>query len=320
MKLEDKIQVLKFCSAVFSTIFLILGVSIFSCALWILFDKGTFLSVFDSEELKMVAGGLFVVGLLVVVASVVGWIGSHLEMRVFLLLYVAFLIILILGQLFITLILLVNRDKIKGSLDEAVDLIIKNYGNGNEEERADRLLDKVQHSAECCGRRDPVDWLTNSLIQSMNLTSQVVLPCSCFNDSRCPVLADYNNSLFGTGNFSYTEGCEKKLRDWLEENTFTIVGMVMGLVLIQVVQFVLAVNLYQNLGWRARLKRTAGLIAAVNTDPASESASDGFHMGDGEQNLGFIEPEDGFRAEGLGHPDQFHDNQNRYHPKNKFGL
>uniref|UniRef100_UPI003AAAF0B2 CD82 antigen n=1 Tax=Centroberyx gerrardi TaxID=166262 RepID=UPI003AAAF0B2 len=304
MKLEEKIQVLKFCSAVFNTIFLILGLSVCGCAVWILFDKGNLLSALSSEELRTVAAGLLVIGAVVVAVSAVGCLGAQGENRFFLLMYMAFLIVLVLGQLFVMLVLLIHRGKIEDGVAAAVQQIISSYGGSSGAQ--DRLLDNVQRYGECCGMAGPGDWLENSFIQEVNLTNPTVLPCSCFNSSWCPELPGFNTSLFGRGNDSYEEGCEKKISDWLEENALTIVGMDVSLMLIQVVQFVVVVYLYQAVGRKVSLKGSGPLITPVQNQDQDQNLD--YDLEYGEQNQGFIGLDDGYIDPA--HPDYHHDNQN----------
>ncbi|XP_052368131.1 CD82 antigen-like [Oncorhynchus keta] len=112
MKVDDKFQILKFFAAVFNSVFLILGLCIFGCAVWILFDKDNFIAILSSVEVKTVAGGLFIIGLVVVGVTILGCMGAQLENRCFLLLYMGFLICIVLGQLFVTFIILLNHGKV----------------------------------------------------------------------------------------------------------------------------------------------------------------------------------------------------------------
>ncbi|KAM4600781.1 CD82 antigen [Polymixia lowei] len=310
MKLDERIQVLKFCSVVFNSLFLILGLGIFGCAVWILFDEGNLLSVLSSVELQTVAGGLFVIGVVVSVVSVLGCVGAMAQNRFLLIMYMVFLIILVLGQLFITLILLINRGKIGESLDAEVEKIIINYGN-SKSDRKDRLLDKVQHYAECCGKAGPADWLKNSFIQNVSLTDRGVLPCSCFKSSLCLVVPGYDSPFFGTGNDSYEKGCKEQISDWLEENALTVIAMDVSLILIQVLQFVLVVYVYRAVGQRARIKRTGHLM---NPDPAYPDPDQDQPDPDyGLENLGYREHQE----QDLVYPENYHDNQNPHlvHPE-----
>lgn len=256
MKLDVKTQLLKFCSAVLNAVFLVLGVSVTACAAWLLFDTGSFFPAVSSEELRTVGAGLLLIGGVVMAVSIMGCVGAHLENRLLLLIYVGVLVVLLLGQLFVTLLLLINARQIQESLDEAVDRIVHQYGSGNNE---DRLIDGLQRFAECCGRTGSSDWLKNSFIQNVNNTN--ILPCSCFqyhslNSLWCSNLLNFTEGKYGQGNNLYEQGCEEELSGWLRENTLTISAMNVSLMFIQVLQFVLAIFLYRAFGQKAALRRT----------------------------------------------------------------
>ncbi|KAG8002365.1 CD82 antigen, partial [Nibea albiflora] len=232
MKLEVKIQLLKFCSQVLNTIFLVLGLSVAGCAFWILFDHGSLQTVLPSGNWLLLIGGL------VVLVSLIGCVGADRENRFLLLTYMASLIVLVLGQLFVTLLLLINRNKIEQTLDQTLKQFILQYGRSSDSQ--DRLMDNVQTKGKCCGITDPSDWLQNSHIQSLNLTNPDVLPCSCFssfnqssNSSWCSELQDFMSPQYGRGNYSYDQGCNETFYDWLQENALTIVSMDIGLIFIQ---------------------------------------------------------------------------------------
>ncbi|XP_008288748.1 leukocyte antigen CD37 isoform X2 [Stegastes partitus] len=230
--------------------------------------------------------GLLLIGGVVVLVSVIGCAGANSQNRLLLLVYIGCLIVLVLGQLYVTLLLLLNRDKIDNMLNEVVDQVIVQYGNSSN--RADTLMDNVQHSGKCCGETGPSDWLKNSYIQSLNLSSPDVLPCSCFtvyhgsfNSSWCSELLNYTEPLFGRGNNTFSQGCSEKLSDWLQENALTIVGMALSLILIQVLQFVITVYLYRAFGKKSALKRRNLLVEHTPNDD----------LDDGEENYAYMEPD-----------------------------
>lgn len=162
-------------------------------------------------------------------------------------------------------------------------------------------------STKCCGMTGPADWQKNSVIMGVNLTDPAVLPCSCFNSSRCPVLPGFNTPLFGRGNNSYEEGCKEKISDWLEENALTIVGMDVSLMFIQVLQFVLAVYLYRAIGQKDSLKLTSQLIEHDQAD--SDQYEDYMY---GEQNQGYTDPDDDYIDSA--YPGHHHDNHHYIDP------
>lgn len=264
MKLSVKMELLKFCSAVFNSVFLALGLSLAGCGIWILFGESSFLGVLFSGELRLVALALLVIGVVVAALSVVGCVGASCENRSLLMLYMGFLIILLLGQLYVILLMLINSDKIQRNLEEAVYESIVQYGDGDV---GDRLVDNMQHYGSCCGLDSPADWLRNSDITNLTSVAAVdVLPCSCFRSYRsvnspwCSEQLDVTEPLFGQGNGTFQQGCKKQLSDWLKENSLTIVGMAVGLILIQALQFVVAVFLYRSFGLKAVLENSDALV------------------------------------------------------------
>lgn len=265
MKADDKLQILKFCLMLVNSVFVILGISIFACSAWILFDTNNFISVISSgEDIRLVAGGLFVIGLVVVGVSLLGCTGAYLENRCLILFYLGFLIIIILGQIFVTFVLLIRRKTIEQYLTSGVDDIIKRYG-GNETHTSWNLLDSVQTSAKCCGRLTPDEWRNNTVIWSLNGAD--IYPCSCFNGT-CPLISETDS--FGNGSNIHKMGCEKVLRDWLNTNIIVIFGMDAGLLVIQVLQFIFGVYTYKCIGRKMRELHPNKLLNAVEESPSSE--------------------------------------------------
>ncbi|XP_060905364.1 CD82 antigen [Labrus mixtus] len=283
MKLHVKIQLLTFSSEVLNFIFLALGLSVFLCGLWILFDIRNLLTARPSDELRTVGAGLMIIGGVVGVVSVVGFVSAVKENKILLLTYQGFLIILVFSQLFITLLLLLNKGEIEKKVDNTLDHLIVHYRGDTESQ--DTLVDNIQHYEKCCGFMGPSDWLKNLYLQ--NLTD--VLPCSCFNFSRNSTRWCYKQP-----DNMYTEflnqGCTKKVSNWLQENINTITGMVIGLMFIQMVLFVLMVSLYYAIKSKAALK----MNPPTDTDHTPLDLSPEDDLINGEQNYSYIDPDDGY--------------------------
>ncbi|XP_060759363.1 tetraspanin-19 isoform X1 [Neoarius graeffei] len=268
MKAEDKLQIRKFFFMLINSLFIILGISLFGASIWILFDTSTVITVLSNEtDVKVVAGGLFIIGLVVVGVSMLGCIGVWLENRCFIALYMGLLIAIIFGELFVTFLLLVRRNQIETFLTESVDAIISMYGvNGTQTTWS--LLDSVQQSAKCCGRQNASDWKTNEFVQSQNTSD--IYPCSCFNGS-CPVFLANEMYSFGNGTHIYIMGCEEKLKDWFEKNVIVILGMDLALLFIQILQFILGLLIFRNIGTKIKDQQPENLLNAMEENPASSS-------------------------------------------------
>ncbi|XP_036433511.1 CD82 antigen [Colossoma macropomum] len=273
MKAEDKLQILKFLLILVNSLFVIISISLFGCSTWILFDKSSFITVLnDEEEIKVVAGGLFVIGLVVLGVSMLGCFGVYLENRCLMALYMGFLIAIILGQLFITVLLLLKMNRIEVVLNETIDGWITEYG-GNSTQTIWRLLDSVQQSVKCCGRQNYSDWQTNILIQTYSdLSTEQIYPCSCFNGS-CPVFPTNEMYLFGNSSEStdiYVTGCGQKIEHWFRINILVIVGMELGLLVIQILQFALGFHIYRNIEIKIKDQHSKKLLNAAEENAAPE--------------------------------------------------
>ncbi|XP_072530030.1 tetraspanin-19 [Salminus brasiliensis] len=275
MKAEDKLQILTFLLMLVNSLFVILGISLFGCSAWILFDKDNFITVLNSDgDIRVVAGGLFLIGLVVVGVSVLGCIGVCLENRCFIAFYMGMLIAIVCGQLFIIILLLLKRNRIEVVLIESIDAIITEYG-GNNSETTWRLLDSMQQSAKCCGRKDASDWKTNKLIQTLNTSD--VYPCSCFNVS-CPVFLPSKMYPLGNGSDIYTTGCGVKLKEWSETNIFVILGMDLGLLAIQTLQFTLGVYIYRTIGLKIKNRHPKNLLNATEETPDLQQSNQEYYQ------------------------------------------
>uniref|UniRef100_A0A3P9KMN1 Uncharacterized protein n=2 Tax=Oryzias latipes TaxID=8090 RepID=A0A3P9KMN1_ORYLA len=281
MKLEVKIELLKFFFTFLNTLFLVLGLSVGGCAIWILLGSGSFLNVLSSDELQVVAMGLLLIGAVVILVSLVGCIGSSSENRFMLVVYGSFLIVLVLGQLFVMLLLLINRGKINQALTETVHKIISDYGNSSDIE--ERMMDAMQKTGRCCGLTRASDWLENSFLQTLNLSTVDVLPCSCyasynltFNSSWCSENPEFHSASVGEGVHAFNESCSGKLSFWLQENILTIISMDVILLLLQMIDVAMAAALYQMFGKKATLKRNNQLFDE-SQDSDADSEDDGQH-------------------------------------------
>ncbi|KAI4884340.1 hypothetical protein NFI96_015519 [Prochilodus magdalenae] len=182
------------------------------------------------EDIKVAAGGLFVIGLVVLCVSMLGCLGVHLENRCCLAFYMGFIFAVVFGQLFVTFLLVAKRSK-----------------------------------AECCGKVNSSDWSKNIIIQNFNTSH--VYPCSCFNSSGCPSMVSYETYKFGKGTNIYPTGCGVKLTNWLTTNVFLIVGMDLGLLAIQILQFALAVHIFRNIGQKVHSHRPIAVKQNAAPDP-----------------------------------------------------
>ncbi|XP_067856153.1 CD82 antigen-like [Heptranchias perlo] len=239
MKSETKIQVLKYFLNLFNGIFLIIGAIILGCGIWILCDENSFIStLFTTDDkdnvLKIAAYCFLAIGIAVIVVCLVGCIGSIKEVKCLIILYLLFLILIFIVQLTIGLAVFFQYDKVVSVMDEKTIEVIKHYSNDSLKLN---LLDVIQKEFQCCGYYNSTDWEQNELILSTK-----ILPCSCTNytvadfTSFCPVTES---------SYIYPQGCKTDIKEWLDNNIFTVLGTAVALLLIQILQFIMGVYLFK---------------------------------------------------------------------------
>ncbi|KAJ3598344.1 hypothetical protein NHX12_001854 [Muraenolepis orangiensis] len=164
--------------------------------------------------------------------------------------------------------------EIERALDDAVDKMILHYADKDGLTPEDRLLDKLQRYEKCCGRLGPDDWKMN-LYLIRTLKNQ--------------------------------DGCKEKISDWLADNALTIIAMDASIIILQVLQFILAVYLYKAIA-RRPIKNSKVLIKPepdqVEPGQNLDEVQDGFY---GEENQAYLDTE---RSGYTGYPED--QNPQRY--------
>ncbi|XP_043564777.1 CD82 antigen-like [Chiloscyllium plagiosum] len=243
MKNDVKIKILKYLLNIFNGIFLIIGAIIFGCGIWILWDEnsfiGTLLPADHQDILSMSAYCFLAIGNTVAIACLVGCIGSIKEVKCMFIPYFLFLILIFILQLSIGLAILSQYSHIVTVLDKQTIEVIKHYGNDSfSKELKWNFMDVIQKEFQCCGYYNSTDWEQDDLILSTSL------PCSCSN------FTVDDSTFFCTINESsyiYPQGCRTQIKQWLNSNISTVLVAAAVLLLIQVLQFIMAVYLFKSI-------------------------------------------------------------------------
>ncbi|XP_057690102.1 CD82 antigen-like [Corythoichthys intestinalis] len=196
----------------------------------------------ESEELRVLGAGLLFIGALGTASGLLAFFGARWEKRILLLICACGLLFLLVCCISLLLLLLLSKGQIEEKADAAVGRMILVYiGHG----RRDGLLDDLQHQAECCGLTGRSDWLRNAFVQTLNVTD--LLPCSCLRTLPRDSETAWCSS---DGEVAHEQGCAERLSSWLHENTVTVVGLDVGLMVAQVLQATLALELRRTIGRR----------------------------------------------------------------------
>ncbi|XP_060032538.1 CD82 antigen isoform X2 [Erinaceus europaeus] len=220
------IKVTKYFLFLFNLLFFILGAVILGFGLWILVDKSSFISVLQASSRTLNVGAyVFIsVGSVTLLMGFLGCFGAVNEVRC------------LLGLL-------------KQEMGDIVGEVIRNY-KAPPESSLQKAWDYVQHQAKCCGWENFSNWTSN--VELMNYTSPTI-PCSCnksSDDSR-PVMGGFcevssNGTQSGNNPMDwpvYTEGCMEKVQAWLQENLGAILGVCVGIAIVELLGMILSICL-----------------------------------------------------------------------------
>ncbi|KAM5224265.1 CD82 antigen isoform 2-T2 [Hipposideros larvatus] len=251
------IKVTKYFLFLFNLLFFILGAVILGFGVWILADRRSFIFVLQTSSSSVTVGAyVFIgVGAVTMLMGFLGCIGAVNEVRCLLGLYFAFLLLILIAQVAAGALFYFNMDKVKQEMGSIVLKIIKNYKDGQEDSLQDGW-DYVQAQGKCCGWVSFYNWTENAAL--MNHTD-VTYPCSCDKNEKDDGLllrTGFCNATDGNRTESYNspkdwpvyqEGCMEKVQKWLQDNLGVILGVCVGVAVIELLGMVLSICLCRHI-------------------------------------------------------------------------
>ncbi|KAJ8913464.1 hypothetical protein NQ315_013844 [Exocentrus adspersus] len=195
------------------------GVIVVSLGIWTVVDKS-----FANDLLgtNLYAGAVYILiatGLLVIIISCLGCLGSVKEVRCMLVIYFISLFLIFVTMLIGGILGYVFRGKVETTLRIGMEQSLRDYGNNKAITEA---WDETQTRLKCCGIYSPKDW-------------QNRLPASCCKFTgngiriQCQSLGENNNSFT-----SYTRGCLNVTTEFVKTHAVIIgtSGIVLALLMI----------------------------------------------------------------------------------------
>ncbi|XP_014647993.1 PREDICTED: CD82 antigen [Ceratotherium simum simum] len=250
------VKVTKYFLFLFNLLFFILGAVILGFGVWILADRSSFISVLQTSSggLKVVAYVFVSVGAVTMLMGFLGCLGTVREVRCLLGLYITFLLLIFVAQVTAGVLLYFNMGKVKQQMSDIVIQLIRDYRD-NKDDSLQEAWDYVQAQVQCCGWQSSYNWTDNA--ELMNRTN-VTFPCSCKKSQGDDNLLERKGFCEVPSNTSqsgnnpelwpvYTEGCMKKVQEWLQENLGVILGVCVGIAVIELLGVLLSVCLCRHI-------------------------------------------------------------------------
>ncbi|XP_019281249.2 leukocyte antigen CD37 isoform X1 [Panthera pardus] len=270
MSAQDScLSLIKYLLFVFNLFFFVLGSLIFCFGIWILIDKTSFVSFVGLSfmPLQIWSKALAISGILTMGLALLGCVGALKELRCLLGLYFGILLLLFAMQITLGILISTQRTRLERRVKDIVMETIQRYHAHPEESAAEESWDYVQFQLRCCGWNSPQDWLSNPSLSS-NESEMHRVPCSCYNSSasndsaifeklsfpqfsrRGPLARPRHSTdlcLVPANSAIYSEGCARSIQKWLHNNLISIVGICLGVGLLELSFMTLSIFLCRNL-------------------------------------------------------------------------
>ncbi|XP_073664900.1 CD82 antigen isoform X2 [Tursiops truncatus] len=218
------IKVTKYFLFLFNLLFFVLGAVILGFGVWILADRSSFISVLQTSSTSLKVGAYVFIGVggFTMLMGFLGCIGAVNEVRCLLGMYFAFVLLILIAQVTAGVLFYFNMGKVK-----------------------------------CCGWASFYNWTENAeLMNRINIT----YPCSCKDKSKdnssISPQTGFCEAPVGNGTQSsnspdewpvYKEGCMEKVQAWLQENLGVILGVCVGVAVIELLGMLLSISLCRHI-------------------------------------------------------------------------
>uniref|UniRef100_A0A9L0IVH3 CD82 antigen n=1 Tax=Equus asinus TaxID=9793 RepID=A0A9L0IVH3_EQUAS len=213
-------------------------------------NPATALRETSSSSLKVGAYVFITVGAVTMLMGFLGCIGAIREVRCLLGLYITFLLLIFIAQVTAGVLFYLNMGKLKQEMGGIVSQLIQNYQDG-QEDSLQEAWDYVQAQVKCCGWASFYNWTDNAAL--MNRTN-ITFPCSCKRreedsdtlERRGFCEAPRNATQSGNSPEDwpvYREGCMERVEAWLQENLGIVLGVCVGVAVIELLGMLLSICL-----------------------------------------------------------------------------
>ncbi|XP_051004472.1 leukocyte antigen CD37 [Acomys russatus] len=180
--------------------------------------------------------------------------------------YFGMLLLLFTTQITLGILISTQRIRLERRVQELVLQTIQSYGTNPDETAAEESWDYAQFQLRCCGWHSPRDWISARMLRG-NVSEEPFVPCSCYNATATNDSTGFDKlfsqlsrlgpraKLRHTADLCalpakahiYREGCSQSLRKWLHNNLISIVGICLGVGLLELGFMTLSIFLCRNL-------------------------------------------------------------------------
>ncbi|XP_043944716.1 tetraspanin-7-like [Protopterus annectens] len=239
---------LKLLLMVFSFVFWVAGLAMFTVGIWAKISLGNYL-VLSTNDYPNTPFILLATGAAVIIWGFLGCFSAATEHKCLLKTYGVFQMAVLIAGLSAGLSGLFYRKDIAEGFQNGLREAVQAYGEDEEKANA---LDDIQRTLDCCGVDSYTDWFSSPWSGEQLQNGSVPISC-CTVRKGCP-----HSPVAPDARGIYQDGCFKKIFDFVNDNMFYIATGALGLAVVQVVGIVLACLLSARIPARAAEGGNAG--------------------------------------------------------------
>jgi len=244
MGLSGCYSMMKYLVLLVNLIFWLLGIAVIALSVWMLTDPTFYVRMAQDETSYHTGLYIFLaVGLLMFVVGFLGCCGAYRESPCMLVTFFCFLLIIVVAEIAAVVWAYSNSDKLEVYVERTVrSTVQEEYGIVD---TRTKTFDAIQEGLQCCGVTGPRDWAGSKFNKAgkgaLDLGVSSVLqiyrvPRSCcrygIDENACTVSME-----IGLGaqiaSAIYSEGCVSKLIDTLKNHMSIVIGVGIGIGIIE---------------------------------------------------------------------------------------
>lgn len=254
MGLSGCMSCLKYLLFAFNFIFWLAGVAILGLAIYFRVDGAT-QNVLSSDTEKRelfyaVCYVLMAAGGAIMLVGFCGCCGAANESRLLLSLFAVALFVLLGTEIGAGVYTHFHKDKVIEAVDKGAVELWKGTAAGTNSTAV--LVDEIEKDLDCCGYNNVLDYCN---VEKIALG--VIIGNSVTGTFECDDGSSKNPADFCPSITSYAVGCRQKIKELLEKNLNIVIGVAIGVAMVQLLGMIFSILLCQAIGQ----EYTAGKIA-----------------------------------------------------------